>query len=159
MSQLRKKIHLFLILCFALSAAARGQVSKVELPNDFSIELLGRCLLYSFSYQRMLNQNLGIELGVAGLGGSGGGVIFFSGGARAYFSEKNASPCIAGGIVFLTDPTSKGPFSGSESVSWGYLGPGFEYRSAGGFLLRGTLYFLVRDGFFVWPGVHLGIAF
>ena len=40
-----------------------------------------------------------------------------------------------------------------------YAGPGFEYRASGGFLLRGSVNFLIKDGFFVWPGLTMGIAF
>ena len=133
--------------------------SKKELPNDLNIELLGRCAIYSFSYQRLVNENFGIELGASVLGGSEASIVFLTGGVRLYLLPGNASPCISGGIVAVTAPTNSGPFSGDNSASYGYIGPGFEFRSSGGFLFRGTVYFLIRDGFFVWPGIQLGIAF
>ena len=145
------------LIFFSTHSAA--QESKSELPNDVSIELLGRCLVYSFSYQRMVTQNLGLELGASLIGGSGGSIAFISAGGRYYLLSKNASPCIAGGIVAVTASTGSGPFSSNNSAAYGYIGPGFEYRSSSGFAFRGTVYFLVRDGFFVWPGVQVGIAF
>jgi hypothetical protein len=137
-----------------------GQESKVELQNDVNIELLGRCLLYSFSYQRLINPTFGLELGMSVLGGSNSSILFFTGGCRIYLLKNNATPCISGGIVVVTAPSNSGPFSDNQnSTSYGYIGPGFEYRSPGGFILRGTVYFLIRDGFFVWPGAQVGVAF
>lgn len=141
------------------SSDITAQESKAQLPNDVSIELLGRCLVYSFSYQRLVNENVGLELGTSLLGGSEESVLFFSAGARLYALRSNASPCISAGIVAVTASTGSGPFSSDNSTSYGYVGPGFEYRSSGGFVFRGTVYFLIRDGFFVWPGVQCGIAF
>lgn len=146
------------VVCVFLGTNSGTAGSKTELPNDVSLELLGKCIIYSFSYQRTVTENFGIEAGVSLLGGSDASVAFFSVGGRLYLSSGNASPCIGGGIVIVTASTSSGPFSGGASGSYGYIGPGFEFRSSGGFLFRGTVYFLVRDGFFVWPGVQLGIA-
>lgn len=157
MGYFRTAIIAVVSVLFITSSGIAG--SKTELPNDFTVELLGRCLLYSFSYQRTVTENFGIEVGASLLGGSGGSVAFISGGGRLYLLSSDASPCIGGGIVGVTGTTGSGPFSSDNSTSYGYIGPGFEYRSSGGFLFRGTVYFLVREGFFVWPGVQLGIAF
>ncbi len=149
-----------LLFCaLAIPDVSPAQSSKVALPNDFSLELLGKCLLYSMSYQRTVTPNFGLEVGASLLGGSSTSVVFFTVGGRLYAVKGNASPCLGGGIVVVSSPTDSGPFSGSSSASYGYIGPGFEYRSDGGFLFRGTVYFLVRDGFFVWPGLQIGIAF
>ena len=159
MTHVRKLTSLTLLGIMVLVSQGSAQESKKTLPNDISLELLGRCVLYSFSYQRTITPNFGIELGASLLGGSGASVTFFSVGARAYLLKGNASPCIAGGVVIVSGSTDSGPFSSSATGSYGYIGPGFEFRSDGGFLLRGTLYFLVHDGFLVWPGLQIGIAF
>lgn len=132
---------------------------RTEVPNDVTIELLGRCLIYSFSYQRMIGEMAGLEGGLSLLGGTNTSVLFVSGGARLYALRGNAAPCITAGFVSVTSPTDSGPFSSDNSASYFYVGPGFEYRSSGGFVFRGTMYFLIRDGFFVWPGAQVGIAF
>jgi len=150
---------LFTVAIFLLPAAQSIASDRPDVPNDLTIELLGRCLVYSFSYQHMLGDMAGLEGGVSMLGGSSTNVLFFSGGVRLYVLPKNATPCITGGVVAVTSSTDSGPFSSNESSSYFYLGPGFEYRSTGGFLFRGTVYFLIRDGFFVWPGIQVGIAF
>jgi hypothetical protein len=37
---------------------------------------------------------------------------------------------------------------------------GFEFRSPGGFLFRGTAYSLIAGGgWFIWPGLSVGYAF
>lgn len=133
--------------------------SKTDLPNDVTIELLGKSLIYSFSYQNTIAEQLGLEFGVSVLGGSGGSVTFIYGGPRVYLTPANAAPCIAAVVVGLTASTGSGPFNDEVSTYYFYLGPGFEYRSSSGFLFRGTVYALVRNGFFVWPGVQVGVAF
>jgi hypothetical protein len=139
------------------TGSLRSQV-RSELPSDFTLELLGRSLLYSFSYQYTIAERLGIEGGLSVIGGSGGSLTFLSGGAKFYLLRGNATPFIGGGIVATTASTGSGLVSGSGSYA--YVSPGFEYRSSGGFLLRGTAYFLVSDGrFIVWPGLQVGIAF
>jgi hypothetical protein len=40
------------------------------------------------------------------------------------------------------------------------FGLGFEFRSSGGFLFRGTAYGLISGGgYFIWPGLTVGYAF
>jgi hypothetical protein len=103
-------------------------------------------------------------LGVSVLGGgsseSSSSLIFFTVGGKVYFVQKDASPFLGAGFVAISASTSSGPFSGNGSSSYGYVNPGFEYRSSGGFLVRGSVYALFASGgFFVWPGITVGIAF
>lgn len=158
MSSLRA-VTIIAFFAATLCSSAIAQESRSELKNDVTIELLGRCLLYSMSYQGLVSHNFGLELGLSILGGSNSSVTFLTGGGRLYLSRRNAAPCIGFGVVFLTAPSSSGPFGRDNSTSYAYVGPGFEYRSTGGFLFRGTIYFLIRDGFVVWPGAQLGVAF
>jgi hypothetical protein len=152
---------LFLSVFFQNAAIAQ---SRTALPNDFGIELLGKAALYSFSYQRMASSALGLQIGVGALGGGGSDdnvlLVFIPVGAKFYFIQKNGSPFLTGGMVFLNASAESGPFSDSESGNYSYLGLGFEYRATGGFIFRGTAYGLISDGsFFIWPGLHVGYAF
>lgn len=138
--------------------------SRVDLPNDTGIELLGRSLLYTFSYQRQLNQTFAVEAGISAFGGSGDGdtnlILFFPIGAKVYLIPKNGSIYLSGGINFATNATDSGPFDDDSSTTFGYAGPGFEYRSPSGFVFRGTAYGLIAGGgFFIWPGLYVGYAF
>jgi hypothetical protein len=159
MNGLRKVSKIAALLLFLLPAGSSLAQSRTELPNDVTLDLLGRCLVYSFSYQHIVTKDFGIEGGLSILGGSAASVVFISGGGRIYLSPRDAAPCISGGIVAVTASTGAGPFSSDASTAYFYAGPGFEYRSSGALVFRGSLYFLIRDGFFVWPGVQVGIAF
>jgi hypothetical protein len=109
----------------------------------------------------MVGEMFGLEIGTSFLGGSidgeGGAIIFLSGGGRFYFLKKNASPTLSGGLVYVTDATDAGPLSGGGVYF--YINPGFEFRMSSGFVVRGGVNFLIQDGFFVWPGIQLGICF
>ena len=153
----------FIFLAIFLQGEALAQ-SRLEFPNDFGIEIGGKSLVYSFTYQRMLNHHFALEGGISALGGSGSdgntSVIFFPVGAKAYLLPKNGSPFITGGIVFINASVDSGPFDESASNSYTYAGLGFEFRAEGGFIFRGTAYALINDGnFFIWPGLHVGYAF
>ena len=156
-----KRMSLVILMVLLLPVAGLLAQSRAETPNDFTIELGGRCILYSLSYQRMVGEMFGLEIGASFIGGAidgeGGGVIFLSGGGRFYFLKKNGTPTLSGGIVYVTSATDAGPIEGSGVYF--YANPGFEFRMSSGFVVRGGVYFLIKDGFFVWPGLQLGIAF
>ena len=162
-----KQIVILIVTILFLSmfsqSAAIAQ-SRTKLPNDFGIELLGKSLLYSFTYQRMIGHALGLEGGLSALGGGSSEqnttVIFIPVGAKFYIVPKNGSPFLTGGAVLVTASVESGPFRDSSSDTYGYAGLGFEYRSTGGFLFRGTAYGLFSGGdFFIWPGLHVSYAF
>lgn len=152
-------------LCVGVPQGRAEELVREKMPNDIGIELLGKSILYSFYYQHNLNRYVGLETGLSFLGSSSGddnsSIIFFPIGARFYAIPKNGTFFISGGLVFLSATTDSGPFdSDSDSGSYGYVGPGFEFRAESGFLVRGTAYSLIAgDGFFVWPGLSVGYAF
>ena len=138
--------------------------SRKENQNAVDLELAGKCLIYSFSYQRMIVEPFGLELGVSMLGGGSSSssttIVFYTVGGKFYLIQKDASPYIGVGYVGVSASTSSGPFSDSNSANYGYVGPGFEYRSEGGFLVRGGVYGLIASGGWqVWPGLTIGVAF
>lgn len=154
---------IFLTVLILLPAASLLAQVRAQKPNDVTIELGGRCILYSLSYQRMFGEMAALEVGASMIGGAGldsnASVFFLTGGGRLYLMKKNASPCISGGIVYVSAITDAGPFEGTGSGVYFYVTPGFEFRMSGGFVFRGGVNFLIKGGFFVWPGVALGIAF
>ena len=133
--------------------------SRTTLRNDFGIELLGKALIYSFSYQRMVTPRVGLQAGFGVLGGSAvdGTVALFPVSAKFYFLSGNGSPFVTGGIVGVTADVDSGPV---ESATYGHAGLGFEIRSDSGFVFRGAAYTLIAEGeFLIWPGLHFGYAF
>jgi hypothetical protein len=160
-----KQISMLILIILSLfSQSAAFAQSREKLPNDFGIELLGKSLIYTFTFQRMLTNPVGLEAGLSVLGGGSSTdnttIVFMPVGAKLYFIPKNGSPFITGGGVLVTASVKSGPFSDSASDTYTYAGFGFEFRSTGGFLFRGTAYGLFSSGsFFIWPGLHIGYAF
>ena len=156
-----------ILLCAAVSPGqAQGAAKplvRATMRNDVGIELLGKALLYSFSYQRMVGTSLGLEAGFGALGGSGSSgstaILFFPVSAKLYLIPKDGTLYLTGGAVLVTASTSSGPFDNATDF-YGDVGLGFEFRSPGGFLFRGTAYALFADGgYFIWPGITVGYAF
>lgn len=162
-----RRVSVLVLVLVLLPVLAFGQSDssiRMEYPNDFGIELLGRSVIYTFTYQRMLNNYVGLEGGLSALGGGDSNdsatLVFIPIGGRFYMIPKNGSPFLTGGMVILTASVDSGPFDDSESNTYGYVGLGFEFRAEGGFIFRGTAYGLISDGnFFIWPGLHIGYAF
>ena len=144
-----------------VSPVSLSAQSRVDLPNDFGMELGGRSLVYSFTYQRNFGNPFALEAGFSALGGGDSDDsslwMFIPIGGKIYFAPKNGSPFIAGGINIVTATIDSGPFSDSGTGTFYYAGLGFEYRASGGFLFRGTAYGLIGEdgGFFIWPGLHV----
>ncbi len=144
--------------------AASRPISRATLPNDIGIELLGKAAIYSFSYQRMLVPAIGVEAGVGALGGGSASdnavIVFVPVSAKLYLIPRDGSVYLTGGVVFVTGSADSGPFDESATDFYGQAGLGFEFRSGGGFLIRGTAYTLFAEGeFFIWPGLTAGYAF
>ncbi|MBD3179425.1 MAG: hypothetical protein GF417_07335 [Candidatus Latescibacteria bacterium] len=156
-------LALFFLLISSYPAGAAG-TSRTDFPNDFGIELGGKSIVYSFTYQRMFGSQLGLEGGISALGGGDSDdnstIIFFPLGAKAYLLNRNGSPFLTGGVVIISASVDSGPFDDSIADAYSYAGLGFEYRAEGGFIFRGTAYALIADdSFFIWPGLHVGYAF
>jgi hypothetical protein len=153
------------VLCLIATQGHTQELVREKLPNDMGIELLGKSIVYSFYYQRTINRTLALEAGLSALGGGSDDdsstIIFLPIGARLYVIPKNGTFFISGGAVLLTATTDSGPFGDdTSSSSYGYLGPGMEFRSESGLLFRGTAYGLIADGgFFIWPGLTVGYSF
>ena len=151
-------------LCCAAAPAGSQELVREKLKSDVGIELLGKALLYSFNYQYTPVKQLGLEAGIGAIGGGSDDdntmVLFFPVGGKFYIIPKDGSLYVAAGGVFLNASTDTGPFDDSESSAYGYAGLGFEYRSEGGLLFRGTAYGLIAGGgFWIWPGLTVGYAF
>jgi hypothetical protein len=160
----RRAIAFSAVALVVSSAALTAQV-RVTKPNGFTLELGGKCFIYSLGYQRDINPTFALDAGISYLGGGSGqgsaGLFVLTGGARLYMLKKPASPYISGGIGWISAGTGDvGPADTSGSTMMGYISPGFEFRSESGFVFRGGVYLiLIQDVFFVWPGLTFGIAF
>jgi hypothetical protein len=159
-----RKSLVVLVALLLLSAGALTAQVRTTKPNDVTISLGGQCLIWSFDYQRCISPDFALNASVSYIGATDeegtAGVFFLTGGARYFMLKKPASPYLSAGIAWISAGTDAGPFgSDSASTVYFYASPGFEFRSEGGFVFRGGVYFLIKHGFFVWPGISLGIAF
>lgn len=139
-------------------------IARATMRNDVGIELLGKAVIYSFHYQRMVTTALGLEVGLGALGGGSSTenttLIFVPVGAKVYLIPKDGSLYLTGGAVLVSATVNEGPFSDDASDFYGQVGLGFEFRSRGGFLFRGAAYGLFAEGaYFIWPGLTVGYAF
>ena len=149
-----KRIFVILILIFPVILIAQN---RLDMPNDFGMEMLGKSVLYGLSCQRMITHSLGLQ-GDLSLFGAGfdfdndmivrGLIVSMAMGMRFYFMNQFQSPFVTGGKIL------------SGLGGYNYLGLGFEYRSRDGLLLRWTVYGLYGSkSFLIWPGVFVGFAF
>jgi hypothetical protein len=170
-------VAVVLTLIGAIAVPARGEtLAREKLPNDIGFELLGKSIGFSFLYQRSVNRYVGLEAGLGAVGVSedvgtlespeevNSTEVMLPLGVRVYAIPQNRTLFVSGGLVFLTNgPTDSGSGSfgdGSFSGVYGYIGPGFEFRSEKGFTFRGTVYGLPTPiGTFIWPGLAVGYAF
>jgi hypothetical protein len=160
-----RHLSLVLFMVLVLPLASLQAQSRAQKPNDFTIELGGRCILYAVSYQRMLGETFGLEVGASWWGGGKSdfifpeSLLFLSGGARLYLSKKNTAPTLSAGIVYATAAWDSGSFTVHGHGVYFYATPGFEYRASGGFVFRAGVNFLYASSLKIWPGISLGIAF
>ncbi len=163
-----KAVGVAVLLCAAASQGhAQGAAKtlvRATMRNDVGIELLGKALIYSFTYQRMVGTTFGLEAGLGALGGSSSSsnstIVFFPLSAKVYLIPKDGTLYLTGGAVLVTAAATSGPFDNSATDFYGDVGLGFEFRSPGGFLFRGTAYGLFGGGgYFIWPGLTVGYAF
>jgi hypothetical protein len=163
-----KAVGAAILLCGAVSRGhaqgAETTLVRATMRNDVGIELLGKALIYSFSYQRMVGTSFGLEAGLGALGGGSSSsnttIAFFPLSAKVYLIPKDGTLYLTGGAVLVTAAASSGPFDNSATDFYGHAGLGFEFRSSGGFLFRGTAYGLFGGGgYFIWPGITVGYAF
>jgi hypothetical protein len=140
-------------------------------PNDVGFELVGKGLLGSFAYQRMITPLVGLQVGFSG---SSETQALIPVGGKFYLPLGNASPFVTGGMVLVRTPDeTSGPIETEtfpllrrlvensdpvQTETIPYAGLGYEFRSNGGFFYRATLYALflteeqvVRNNDADWP--------
>lgn len=163
---------------FAMNAEAAIEVTSTSTPtltfedpgysseyrrNAFSMELLGRGGLYSFNYDFMLNDDIGLGAGIAtysmssGLSRASAWVLptyanyYFNTGKHRFFATGGLNFIVVSGTL-AEDTQIKG--SGLAAVA----GAGYEYRGDDGFLFRATPYVLVGKASGGWIGFTLGYS-
>jgi len=134
-------------------------------------ELLGRGVLYSINYERLLTNRIGVGGGIAVLSVSGAGLFAPSSRSTGlilptYVSwtpvGRTHSPYLAAGVT-LSASTADEFLLGNrryDSFAFGTLTAGYQYRSESGIVIRPIISNIFDDrGRHWWPGITLGVSF
>lgn len=161
------------LVAFSAARAAQAEHVRVTNPNAASVELLGRGMLYTVNFDRVVTDDLvaGVGFGTTSLrdlndNDSGFSTALIPVYANYYFMRDGNSLFATAGAAILTNSGAangrKATFSGVEFNSTPVIpqfGVGFESRSDAGFLFRATAYGIVSKNIRPWFGFTLGYSF
>ena len=170
---MKMKIALVLLVVTCFSGITQAdEATRMTNPNAVGFEILGRSLLYSVFYDRVLNDNMAAGFGIgtvstqiAGID-TGNSATMVPAYLNYYFSRLGNSLFVTGGVSLITNATT---VNGTKSSTGGYnfndnsvepsFGAGFESRGDSGFLFRIAGYGLVSTKVVPWMGFSFGYAF
>ena len=163
----------FTILSLSSTNAAAAH-TRVTYPGAFSIELLGRAMMYSVNYDQVLNDNLAVGVGIGSAATMTHGTeidtdkdaVLVPAYVNYYFIKDAGSPFMTAGFDLVTNHSSVKGFEtktgnleiGSSSVM-PTIGGGYENRGDNGFLFRGAAYFIAGKKLTPWIGFSIGYGF
>jgi hypothetical protein len=155
--------------CLALmlvSSVALAENTRVTNPNALSVELLGRGVLYSISYDRVMDDHLAAGFGVGAVPTSSETAMILPAYVNYYFFKEQGSLFATAGVGLVLNSSSVkntestvGSFAFPSNAVIPQFGVGYENRGDTGFLFRVTAYGLVGDEFMPWGGFSFGYAF
>lgn len=166
-------LFLMNLLGSLLGSLCLAEHTRVTNPNCLSVEVFGKAMLYSFQFDRMLNDDLAAGVGF------GNSPVEFPGGISAnrnatlipifasyYFIRDQGSPFVMMGASIVTNvsdvkslQSNPGRITFSSSAALPTFGAGYENRSDTGFTFRISVYGLVAEQFKFWFGPTLGYSF
>lgn len=145
-------------------STARAEHTRVTNPSALNLEVLGRGILYSVNFDRVMDDNLaaGIGFGTTSLVGTGNATMIPAY-VNYYFLKDSGSLYATGGATIAigddvdTAETKFGSIELNSVVPT--FGLGYENRGDSGFLFRITGYGLIGAKFSPWVGFTFGYAF
>ncbi|MGE0615572.1 MAG: hypothetical protein AB7P04_08015 [Bacteriovoracia bacterium] len=156
-------VYVTLASWMPLSAAFADEVVDISKPNVVSVELLGRAVIYSLNYDRLVSDSIALGAGISAYSvsyfGAGNSYFLLPTYLNYYLSPKIGRGFFTGGFTFALSgatASSTGPFVGAGVALT--AGGGYEYRYQGA-ILRAAGYFLVGKTFQPWLGVSAGLIF
>jgi hypothetical protein len=168
----RSALAVSLLLVSVLGQSALAAHTRVTNPNAISFELLGRGLLYSVSYDRVLNDELAAGFGYGGVTTKVGDMSANQTASMipAYINyylaaDQGSVYATAGAVLIANSSTAQGKsasVSGIDFTSQSVIpqfGLGYENRGDSGFLFRVTAYGMIANKFAPWAGFTFGYSF
>ncbi len=147
----------------AAPAANQLEANAEPRRNAFSLELLGRGLLYSLNYDYLITDDIALGAGVstysisAGSASASAWIIpvyanyYFTQGSHRWFASGGAN------LIFASSNVGSDEKISGSGVA-GVLGGGYEYRGDSGFLFRAAPYVFVGKVSGGWLGLSLGFT-
>jgi hypothetical protein len=154
----------FLVCGLFFASLARAEHTRITNPSALNLEVLGRGLLYSVSFDRVMNDELaaGIGIGSTSLVGSGTATMIPVY-VNYYFQKDQGSLYATGGATLVAGDDISDSKSSFGSVELNNVVPtfgvGYENRGDSGFLFRVTGYGIVAEKLTPWVGFTFGYAF
>lgn len=166
-----RSLSTIVLLVTLSSSQLSAQSTSGPPPNIAGLELLGRGLVYSFNYERLLTHRIGVGGGLAYWSISSSGLFAPSSKSTtfvipAYLSwtpiGRNHSPYLAAGVTMATSKATEVLLGNTRNRfgAFSTLTLGYQYRSGRGIVVRPTVSRIAIDGDnALWPGITLGYAF
>lgn len=152
-------------LAFSFSAFAyQEEETALTRPNIISFELLGRGVLYSFNYDRSINEMFAVGAGISGYSASSDGetasLFLIPVYGNFYFSPGPSRGFLTGGLDIVAASATLAGDTVGASGAVPIIGGGWEYRGSGGFVFRLPGYILIGNGgTLFWIGLGFGVSF
>ncbi len=144
----------------------RERTVAMDRPNAVTLELGGRALVYSFDYDRSINDHIGIGAGISYWNawshhhGYRANSLVIPMYMNYYFQPSAFRGFLSGGadLVSVSNVINSADTFESGGVA-GTLGGGFEYRGVDGFLFRAAMFAIAGKSFQVTIGFNVGVSF
>ncbi len=163
--KLINQLYVLVILSTTMATSSlAGEQTRLSNPNAFGVELLGRGLVYSVFYDRVMSDVTAAGFGIGSVSTSQGNSTFVIPAYFNYYLAKNESSVfLTGGASIITntaqvggDTTTVGSLKFPSTFVVPQAGVGFEDRSDAGFLFRVTGYAMLGSSVTFWAGFSFG---
>ena len=156
-----------------LSLAAQAEHTRITNPNALGLELLGRGMLYTLNYDRVISDDMSAGFGIGTVStrflndqDTGKSATLVPAYLNYYLTRDAGSLFGSAGVTLVTNSSDVKGFKSStgnlEFPSGAILptfGVGYENRGDAGFLVRVTAYGVLGKSLTPWLGFMFGFAF
>ena len=153
---------------YAWVTPAQAAHTRITNPNAATVEILGRGILWSVGFDRVLDDHLAAGLGIGSvkIQGSSESATVIPAYFNYYFAKEQGSLFATGGVSLVTGAgnldglkSDVGGIKFSSSSVLPTFGVGYENRSDAGFLFRVAAYGLIGKEIAPWGGLSVGWSF
>jgi hypothetical protein len=172
-SAVRLGMAAFVLVGLGHAPRARAEHVRVTNPNAVSVEFLGRGMLYSIGFDRVVSDDLvaGVGIGSTSLrtladADTGVSTALLPVYANYYFMRDGGSPFATLGATIVTNSSAAaglkstyGEIEFNTRAVLATFGAGYEVRTDARFLFRAGVYGIYAKSLSPWGGLTLGYCF